>query len=391
MFDTEPERWVGLLTALGVLLPAALWFVLDRLRPRGRNVVTAVGATFLLVAAAQALTRTSILGFLLGYGESFGEGSGGRGGRTVADVLLLLVGLAAGLALALALRVREPEPAAALVDEPAEEADEDSEDSEESDDDEPVTGDTEVVGADAKAAYWSSHVSDAPARAVPAVPVGPRQLLFLVVALGLALPALRFGLDASFLLGSIFRGNDVNALMAFAMLLEGAITGFALLAAAMWLGKRDLPMVAAGFVLVALGQGLASSFPDTFSNEFWFATAIGLTAGLLLPSALRLLSGLDTEDRAALATAVVVAVALLAGVAVLQARAMRSGVESVRDGVDFDEDDLVVPSYSPPPFPTELPTLPPFPTGFPSGFPTEFPTEFPFPSGFPTAFLTPSP
>lgn len=369
---------MGLLAAIGALLPFALWFAHDRLGRRARNVVAVLAALMLAGAAVGALSRTSLVAFLVGAGQYFRSGDSADG-RHVLDVVLAVVGLGAGLVLALALRPRQEAstlaagtPETAVEDEPPVE------------EQPPITGDTEVIGEDPKAAYWSSHVVDAPARPLPALPFDRATATFAVVMLGLALPLAGYDTGAFF-----GRALHLSAESAIALLLNGLTLGLALLLPALALRGRSLPLVASGYLLVAAGAGLRTAFGDTVSNELWFMFGTGLAAGLLLPALLRLLTPALAEDAGAVALGVLLAVLLGVTQTWLQIEGSRNSIEDGIGDVDVDLDVdndggvVIQPSFPLPSFPVPTFTLPTEFT-FPSDFPSDFPT-FTFPPGFPTA------
>ena len=368
MIEAEAVRWVGMLTALGVLIPISLWFALPALGARARNVVAALSGVTLAIVAAGAIGAMSVTGYTLATVTSdVNEGDEGRGLLAVA---LAIVGLAVGLAVALTLRSRDD---VAAAEEPATVEDEPPFEEEP-----PVADDSAAPGD----AYWASHAGEAVPFAAPVAPVGAATLTLLLIAVALALPSSRFHVGP----GVLGLDGEVGGAEAAGMVLEGVRHGLALLLAAVALRGRDAVAVAASFGLVALGQGLATAFPDTFGNEFWFMFATGLTAGLILPPALRLLTPALVADRAAFATGVAVVAALLAAQSWASSTAVYDDNFSV---IDSDVRVPVVPGQIPvPTFSFEPPVLP---SDFPSFVVPSFvvpsfvvPT-FQFPSGFPPA------
>lgn len=396
--DTDPDRWAGLLVAAGVLLSMALWFVARYSGKRVRAVVHVLAAAYLVYATAIALSRTSIIGYLFGY-QDFPTRRGDAPDLPTL-VVLLAVGTVTGLAIAILLRPAADGPDAAYYDEDDELGEDDDLDElddlddgfDDDGDDEaedveaapaeptvpaPISGRTEVIGEEPADAHWSTNVIDREPRAFP-LPMRGATVALLLVALALALPLPQPGFAFSNDY-DLLRISDIDAWDAASMIASGYATGLALLFAALLLRARDLPVVALAFGAVAAGQGFATAYPDTIGHDEWLMVGVGLVAGLLLPTVLRLVRRVDTRDAVATGIALLLAIATVAGASALEARATRIDFGS-SVGNDDDEDDEDV-SFDPSPFPEPTFSFPvDFPTEFPTDFPTELLTDFPIES-----------
>lgn len=347
-FDAEPERWVGLLVAVGVLVPLALWFVVDRAPAWARSLVGVWSALMLVVATAVSLLGTVIVGVLVALPEGFSDDGGTD--RRVPMVVLLLLGLLLGLATAIGLPALVPEEQVVADAVPAEDL--------AVEDEPPVEEETPIP--DEPVTHWETHTVTP---AVPAgteaaaAPVGRATLWLLFVGLALALPMV--GLPALSAASGTFRFGDVNGWRAAAMVLIGLSSGLPLLLPALGLRLRNAPLVAGVFLAVALLQGVAAAWPDSFTSELWLAFGLGLTAGLLAPTLLRLVGPALTGETGALVGGVLLTVALLSAAAACLARGTLDAFDGFGSGLD---DSIVVPAQpgpeiSVPAFPSDFPTF----------------------------------
>lgn len=330
-FTREPERWVGLLVALGALVPLGLWFVLDKAGPRARAVFGVWSGLMLVIATAVSLLGTVFVGVLLAVPDFTEDDSRG------VMVMLALVGLALGLAAAVGLPTLVPDEVAAEEEPSFEE--------------EPPVEEEPPLEADPPTSHWETHtvVSHAPAAVAP---VGRATLWVLFLGLALALPLV--GLPAVTAASGTFFG-DTNGWRVAALLLVGLATALPLLLPALPL--RNAPLVAGVFFAVALMHGIGAAWPETFANESWLAFGLGLTAGLLAPTLLRLVGPALAEDGVAVAGGVLLTVALLVAVAACVVRATVEGIQDISTG--FGDEQIVVPDgiASVPALPTDFPTF----------------------------------
>ncbi len=267
-FDLPVDRWLGLLSALGVLLALFVWYAVPRMDDRRRGVLTVFAATAFLGVAARAVGSLASIGSRLAVPQAFGDGNG----RTVLAAVLALAGFAGGLLFVTAEGDRPSDP-------------------------EPEPDDVTMPHLPSPA--WLTGSVRVP----------------LAVALALALPASNrpFGL---------FAGHGVNAWTVVAVLTTAFVSGAALLYVALVTDGLDVRWVAAGFGLLALGEGLRTAFPDVLSEQLWLAFVSGLVGGLLVPAALRLLRRAIPDDRTSLVVGVVIAVLLVALGSVATTRAI---------------------------------------------------------------------
>lgn len=316
----DAHRWTAVFVVVGVLLPLGLWVARDALGRRARNVVLALAATMLLLHAVGSLGRTSFLGYLFARDEQYSPPSVGNRGTNLA---LFAVALAVALAASLALRPRDEAPDPVVEHEPVVE-----------DDLSASTHAAETIGDD-EGGRWSSHVVES-ALPSPTVPLTGAMYALLLVTVALALPLHRLGVSGDPY--ALYQLRAVTGSLVALLLLEGVMTGLALLLPALLLRERATGAVAGAFVLVALGKGAETAWPDTLANVHWFVIGGGLALGLLLPTALRLIPGTIVEDRVALGVAVLVAAVIVIAGSALQFRASFAGLSGGFVDVESDSE-----------------------------------------------------
>jgi hypothetical protein len=325
-FPTPGPHWLGLVAALGVLLALALWWVVtDERWSVARPVVTVTGAVLLLVPTGLIVRGVATLAYLVVDRGPFYRDAPHRWEH----LGLAVAGVVAGLFVATYGaadddRPTEAAPAAEPVAIPAR-----------------AWSPTEVlgdapVGAPGEEAYEEPPVPRAGAIAARVLDRGVIVPL-LAVAVGLALPTSQVLAG----IGQFGSPAEANADRVLKALLAGVIVGLGLLGAALALDVWERRLAVAAFALAAVGEGLAVAAPSFLGNEYWTALAVGLSAGLLAPAALRVLHRPLWRGRWPLLVGVAAAMLLLGANDVLGARAQR--VENVGGDLSGDLGGDVVP------------------------------------------------
>jgi hypothetical protein len=184
----------------------------------------------------------------------------------------------------------------------------------------------------APARVWSSTevLGDAPERPsrAPRLPRAERVRVpsrgvavpLLALAVGLGLPVAPYGA-----VNGLIGVGHVRVAHVASHVLAGLIAGGALAAAALWLDVWERALVLGAFALLAVGVAVGAAFPRTVANGYWTFGAAGVAAGLVAPGVVRALRRIDPPGRLAILAGTGVAIALLAGVAFAQARAIFPG------------------------------------------------------------------
>jgi hypothetical protein len=275
MFGNEvAARWLGLLPALGVLVALLVWYAVRNTHGPARRIITVWGSVHFLVAASSATAVAYFVGLVAASPEGRGLFGGGEG-RAWLSIVLALAGLGAGLFVV-------SMPDAPVVPSPHEPTDDSG---------------------------------DVPSPVEPARPVvAVRAALAAVV--GMALPVV-----GSFSSASLTGGHE-NGWSDAALVLGGLVVGAAVLYVVL---VAEVTWAPVAFLLVAATTGLARAYPAVFYEQFWFMFSAGLSTGLLVPSALRLLRHRVADDRDSLVRGVLLALLVLAVMAGLSAKGSSVG------------------------------------------------------------------
>lgn len=344
-FFVPSKPWVGLLTAFGVVVMFLAFVALRGASERVRTVAAMSGAAFVALAATSGLSAIASIGAFLAVGDFDDES-----GRLVLDVILLAVGVAAGVAAVLWAHYRADLAAEDLA---ADELVAAGIEDDAVDGDDPDDG---VAGLlDETDPYTASR-----RRLVAARPLVDAA----AVVLALALPAsVVSALGRGFTGGAFFGldSGDVTAVVALAYVANGLTLGAALLVL-LRRADLDIRLVAGAYGLLLLRSVVMPTWPGGFHNEFWSAFGAGLVAGLLLAAGFSVLKAAIPDHRPYVVVGALLAVALMTLSAVLHTRAFTApGAFDIGD--EFDSDDVVQePGII---YPSDLP-----------GF--EIPSNFPF-------------
>lgn len=329
VFDSlAVNHWAGLIDAAAVLLVLGVWLLLDESFSFVRAVLRVGGVALIVAAAGEVLQRAIGLVQTTVLREAFSDAAEEGGGD---DRSLVLLGVAAAALVAGAvLATFGPE---AYDDEPLDDDDDGDEDDEE---DEPVPAAvappprawsrTEVLGDAPERRDWDPDPEPLPEPRVRlGVPPRVVGVPLLALAVGLTLPTAT-GADEAPLSAIPFLG-DLGLTQVAGHAVTGLIAGLALLAGVLALDVWERHVAAAAFGVAALGAGLGGAFLPVFGNDYWVAGATGAMAGLLLPTAFRVLRRLPAASRPALLTGVLGAAALLAMSMFLQAQVVKAVFE----------------------------------------------------------------